>query len=242
MSKLNIVISGYGKMGREVEKVARRKNHNIVAKLDNEEDWKQFIRSHTKADVVIDFSVPRAAVELFLRCFELNIPLVTGTTGWYDRKDEILQVCKKMNATFFYAPNFSIGTNLFFYTNKKLAEVMNRVDGYDVSITETHHIHKLDAPSGTAIQVANEIIGEMDRLNGWLLEKKQDDKIPVKSIRQGEVTGIHEVVWKSDADEIVLKHEAKNRTGFAQGAVLAAEFIQEKKGIFTMKELLDLNY
>lgn len=242
MSRLNIVISGYGKMGREVEKVVRMKNHTIVAKLDNEEDWKQFVHSHTKADVVIDFSMPSVAVDVFLRCFKLNIPLVTGTTGWYNKKDKVFEMCKKMDAAFFYAPNFSIGTNLFFYTNKKLAEVMNRVEGYDVSITETHHIHKLDAPSGTAIQVANDVVEQMDRLTGWLLEKKQEDKIPIKSIRRGEVTGIHEVAWKSDADEIVLKHEAKNRTGFAQGAVLAAAFIQGKKGIFTMKDLLDLNY
>jgi len=242
MKRLNIVISGYGKMGKEIEKVAIAKNHTIVDRLDNEDDWEQFIHNNKKADVVIDFSMPSVVMDVFKRCFDLNIPLVTGTTGWYNDKKIVFEMCKEKDATFFYAPNFSIGTNLFFYINSKLAEVMNRVEGYDVSITETHHIHKLDAPSGTAIKLANDVVDRMDTLTGWLLENKQDDKISIESIRKGEVTGIHKIRWNSKSDEITLKHEAKNRTGFALGAVQAATFIRGKKGIFTMNDLLNLNY
>ena len=242
MEPLNIVISGYGRMGKEVEKAALSAGHTIIAKIDNEQDWKDFIQSNQKANVVIDFSMPTVALDVFSKCFNMNIPLVTGTTGWYDYKEEVFSLCNNKEAAFFYAPNFSIGVNLFFYTNRKLAAIMNRVKGYRVSISETHHIHKIDKPSGTAIQTANDIINHNDNLTGWQLsENPPTDKIPVKSIREGEVTGTHRVVWKSEADEIELKHKAFNRTGFAQGAVMAAEFIQGKKGIFTMNDLLNLN-
>jgi len=240
-NRLNIVISGYGKMGREIEKAATAKGHAIVAKLDNFNDWERFSASGNQADVVIDFSMPSVAIEVFKRCFNMNIPLVTGTTGWYHKKDEVFEMTNKMKAAFFYAPNFSIGVNIFFYANKKLAAIMNHIEGYHVSIKETHHIHKLDAPSGTAIQAANDIVDEMNNLTGWLSEEKQEFKIPIKSVRKGEVTGTHDILWKSDADEILLRHTAKNRSGFAQGAVMAAEYIQKKSGIFTMNDMLNLN-
>ncbi len=241
MNRLKIVISGYGKMGREVEKTALQKEHQIVAVIDNEDDWNKFLNANIPADVVIDFSMPSVALDVFSKCFNRGIPLVTGTTGWYNKKEEVFNLCKEKNAAFFYAPNFSIGVNIFFYTNKKLAQVMNRINGYKVSITETHHIHKLDAPSGTAIQAANDIVEQMDNLTGWFAEENRKQKIPVKSIRKGEVTGTHEVLWRSASDEILLKHKAVNRSGFAAGAVAAAEFIQNKKGIFTMNDLLNLN-
>jgi len=240
MKPLNIVISGYGKMGREIEKAALAKGHTIAAKIDNNNQWNMFSASSVQADVVIDFSIPTVALEVFERCFNLNLPLVTGTTGWYEKKDAVFEMCKQKEASFFYAPNFSIGVNIFFYANKKIAEVMNRIGGYHVSIKETHHIHKLDAPSGTAIQAANDIVDKMNTLTGWLSEEKQEFKIPIQSIRKGEATGTHEILWKSEADDIILKHTAKNRTGFAQGAILAAEFIQGKKGIFTMNDMLNL--
>ncbi len=240
MSSLRIVISGYGKMGKEVEKEAVRNGHEIVAVIDNESDWNRFIKSATQADVVIDFSMPSVALDVFSKCFELGIPLVTGTTGWYDHKEEVFALCKEKNAAFFYAPNFSIGVNVFFYVNKKLAQVMNSIEGYQVSMTETHHIHKLDAPSGTAIQAANDIVEQMDNLTGWLSEGNRKHKIPIKSIRKGEVTGTHEVLWKSESDEILLKHKAVNRSGFVKGALAAAEFIQGKRGVFTMNDLLNL--
>ena len=242
MEALKIAISGYGRMGKEVEKAALSAGHTIIAKIDKEQDWKDFTQSIQKANVVIDFSMPSVALNVFSKCFKLGIPLVTGTTGWYNHKEEVFSVCNKKEAAFFYAPNFSIGVNLFFYTNRKLASIMNRVKGYRVSISETHHIHKLDKPSGTAIQTANDIINENNNLTGWQLSDNPPiDKIPIESLREGEVTGNHQVVWKSEADEIELKHKAFNRKGFAQGAVLAAEFIQGKKGIFTMNDLLNLN-
>ena len=241
MSELNIVISGYGKMGKEIEKMALKKGHSIAAKLDNTDDWNSFIASKPNADVVIDFSMPTVALDVFSRCFKLGIPLVSGTTGWYGQKEEVFKLCRQKKSTFFFAPNFSIGVNVFFYVNKKLASIMNHIGGYDVSMTETHHVHKLDAPSGTAIQAAKDIATQVDSLTGWVSDSHQKNKIPINSIRRGEVTGAHEVLWKSEVDEILLKHEAKNRRGFALGAVLAAEFIQGKSGIFTMNDMLNLS-
>ena len=240
MTNLKIALSGYGKMGKEVEHTALSRNHVIVAKLDNEQEWEDFKNSKTKADVVIDFSMPSVATGVFLNCFNLGIPLVTGTTGWYDQKEKVLKMANEKQATFFYAPNFSIGVNLFFYVNRKLAGLMNTIPGYNISITETHHIHKLDAPSGTAIKAANDIVDKMEKLSGWALEQDKPGMLPIRSIREGEVTGTHEILWQSDADEILLKHAAKNRSGFALGAVMAAEYIQEKKGIFTMEDMLNL--
>lgn len=240
MEHLKIALSGYGKMGKEVEKVAITRKHQVVVRLDNEQDWQEFKNNQPQVDVIIDFSVPFVAFNVFSTCFELGIPCVTGTTGWYDKKEEVLKMVAEKKASFFYTPNFSLGVNIFFYVNRKLAGVMNRLGGYDISITETHHIHKLDAPSGTAIQAANDIVGEMEALTGWELEKHLPHKISVHSIRKGDVPGTHEILWQSDADEILLKHVAKNRSGFALGAVMAAEYIQGKKGIFTMADLLNL--
>jgi len=240
MTNLKIVLSGYGKMGKEVERTALSRNHVIVAKLDNEKEWEKYKKSKTKADVVIDFSMPSVALDVFSNCFNLSIPLVTGTTGWYGQKEKVFKMVNEKQAAFFYAPNFSIGVNLFFLVNRKLAGLMNTIPGYDISITETHHIHKLDAPSGTAIKAANDIVDKMENLSGWTLDQGKPGMLPIHSIREGEVTGTHEVLWQSDADEILLKHAAKNRSGFALGAVMAAEYIQKKKGIFTMEDMLNL--
>jgi len=238
---MNIALSGYGKMGREVEKAAGLRNHTIVIKLDQPSDWKLLPTLNNKIDVVIDFSMPEVAVENIFQCFQLGLPVVTGTTGWYNHLDEVEKQCTMHNGTLFYAPNFSIGVNLFFTANKQLSRLMSDVEGYNVHIEETHHIHKLDAPSGTAIKVAEGILENNLQLKKWVNNKAEtDDELPVISYRKGEEPGTHQVIYESGADRITLKHEAKNRSGFAMGALMAAEFVIGKKGVFTMTDLLGI--
>ena len=237
---MKIVISGYGKMGKEVEKIALSRKHTIITKIDTLDDWEKYSGQITSADVVIDFSMPGVVVDNIFRCFDIGVPIVTGTTGWYDRLEEVNKVCEKTNGAIFYAPNFSIGVNLFFKVNEFLARLMAGVEGYRARIEETHHIHKLDAPSGTAIKTAEIIMTGNKKINKWVdHDSDKPDELPVISFREGEVPGIHVVIWDSDADRITLKHEAKNRSGFALGAVLAAEFVVGKKGVFTMEDLLE---
>ncbi len=238
---MKIVISGYGKMGKEVEKIALSRKHAISAKLDTDKDWEKYSGLITSADVVIDFSMPGVVVDNIFRCFDLGLPVVTGTTGWYDRLAEVRKVCEEKNGVLFYAPNFSIGVNLFFKVNAYLAKLMSGVEGYKVRVEETHHIHKLDAPSGTAIKLAESIIANNEHIRKWIgHETGEPEELPVISFREGEVPGTHVVTWYSDADRITLKHDAKNRSGFALGAVLAAEFLIGKKGVFTMEDLLGI--
>ena len=236
---MEIIISGYGRMGKEVEKICIARNHKIIARIDNESDWQQLSEINRLSDVVIDFSMPDVAVNNYLRCFELGLPIVTGTTGWYDQLEFINEQCANQNGTFFYAPNFSIGVNILFKTNSYLAKLMSGMNDYKVKINETHHIHKLDAPSGTAISTAEGIIKEHKTLSEWALGNDNSNNIlPIYSTREGEITGIHEVIYESGIDKIILKHEAKNRDGFALGAVLAAEYICGKKGVFNMDDLI----
>lgn len=238
---MNIVISGYGRMGKEVEKVALRRNQHILATIDTIEDWEKVDSLVKEIDAVIDFSLPETAFENIMRCFKLGVPIVTGTTGWYDHLNELKEQCKKLNGTLFYAPNFSIGVNVFFKVNQQLAKMMNGIEGYKISIKETHHIHKLDAPSGTAIKAAEDIIVEQNNLKSWENKSVPDIEIlPVLSKREGEVPGTHEVNYESDVDILLLKHEAKSRAGFALGAVMAVEFVANKKGVFTMDDLINL--
>lgn len=238
---MKIIISGYGRMGKEVEKIALQRKHQIVAKIDTEKEWKQLQSSENDADVVIDFSLPKSAVDNISRCFTMGIPIVTGTTGWYNRMGEIKERCIAKNATLFYSPNFSVGVNLFFSVNKMLAKIMSNFDTYDVSMEETHHIHKLDSPSGTAIKAAEGIIENYKSLTDWVTHAAtKEDVLPILSHREGEVPGTHKVTYESEADKIILTHKAKNRSGFALGAVLAAEFIYSKQGVFTMDDLLKL--
>lgn len=226
-------------MGKEVEKICLKRNHDIIAIVDTGNDWKNLSTINYSNAVVIDFSIPEQAITNYQRCFELGLPIVTGTTGWYDSFDAITQQCIKHNGTFFYAPNFSIGVNIFLKANEQLARLMSGISNYDVHINETHHIHKLDAPSGTAIAVADGIINEYSGINNWSLNKKEkSNSLPIFSFREGEVTGKHEVVYESDVDSLTLTHSAKNRSGFALGAVLAAEFVLGKHGVFNMDELL----
>lgn len=236
---MKVVISGNGRMGKMVAEVCEQQHYQIVATLDTTDDWKQLVNISLENTVVIDFSMPSVAVDNLFRCFDLKVPVVTGTTGWYDRLNEVIKKCVEKEGTLFYAPNFSLGVNVFFHANKQLAKVMSKVDGYRCSLSETHHIHKLDAPSGTALKVAEDILDIHPMLSVWRnhpTDKKNE--LPVISVREGEVPGTHEVFYESDYDVLTLKHEAKTRRGFAVGAVLAAEFIIDQKGVFTMEDYL----
>ncbi len=238
---MNIIISGYGKMGREIKKAALSRNHTILAKFDKTDDWKELSTYSDKNPVVIDFSQPDTVKDIILLCFQYNVPVVTGTTGWKDSMPEVIAVCKEKNQALFTASNFSIGMNLFFAVNQHLASLMDRQKDYDVSLEETHHVHKLDKPSGTAIALAEQIIKNLNRKDSWALDSASDKNIlPVHSIREGEIFGDHGVAYSSCVDEIKISHSAKNRKGFAMGAVLAAEWLQGKKGHFEMKDLLGL--
>ncbi len=241
---MKIVILGYGKMGHEVEQIALQRGHEVVYRIDTEQDWYYNIDGIADCDVVIEFSTPATAIANIEKCFELDIPMVVGTTGWYEHLDEISNRCKNEGHTLFYAPNFSIGMNFVFKLNKEMAKFAQKYD-YQLDITETHHIHKLDKPSGTAIKLAEDIIDNNENYEYWMLDDEDaplnDDAkmLRVNAIREGEVFGIHEIKALSDCDEITLRHEAFSRKGFATGAVIAAEFIQNKKGIYTMEELIE---
>jgi 4-hydroxy-tetrahydrodipicolinate reductase len=230
-------------MGHEVEQIALQRGHEVVYRIDTEQDWYYNIDGIADCDVVIEFSTPATAIANIEKCFELDIPMVIGTTGWYEHLDEISSRCKNEGHTLFYAPNFSIGMNFVFKLNKEMARFAQKYD-YQLDITETHHIHKLDKPSGTAIKLAEDIIDNNENYEYWMLDDEDaplnDDAkmLRVNAIREGEVFGIHEIKALSDCDEITLRHEAFSRKGFATGAVIAAEFIQNKKGIYTMEDLL----
>lgn len=241
---MKIVILGYGKMGHEVEQVALSRGHEVAYCIDTDEDWHKNIDGIADCDVVIEFSTPDTAISNIEKCFELNIPVVVGTTGWYAYLDAIRRRCENEGHTLFYAPNFSIGMNFVFKLNKEMAKFAQKYD-YQLDITETHHIHKLDKPSGTAVKLAEDIIENNDNYENWILEDSEESQydnnkiLRVNAIREGEVFGIHEINALSGCDEITLRHEAFNRKGFATGAVVAAEFVQGKTGVFTMENLLN---
>ncbi|MDP3463965.1 MAG: dihydrodipicolinate reductase C-terminal domain-containing protein [Bacteroidales bacterium] len=238
MKSLNIALIGYGRMGHEVEQTAQKRGHNIMARIDSHEDWLEQAEKLSQADVAIGFSLPQLAVSNIYRCFDLGLKVVEGTTGWYNELEAVLNRCLQEGRSFFYAPNFSPGMNMMFRLNRQLAELVNKTD-YTISISETHHIHKLDAPSGTALKLVSQITNAVDRYEGWAFADKATGKqLPVTSHRLGEVTGIHEVIAKSADDSIRLIHEAHGRGGLALGAVLAAEFLHNKQGVFTMDDLL----
>ena len=246
---MRIALIGYGKMGHIIEQIAIQRSHTIVSAIDinNKEDF--YSDAFRSADVAIEFTTPVTAFDNYMKCFAADIPVVSGTTGWTERLDEVKKICKEEGKTFFYASNFSIGVNIFFAVNKYLAGLMNNFPAYDVNLTEVHHIHKLDAPSGTALTLANDIMGEIDRKKQWRLaiedekpfgyEDKND--LTIHALREGEVPGIHEIRYESDIDSITIRHDAKSRAGFALGAVLAAEYTAGKKGFLGMNDLLNLS-
>ncbi len=236
---MKIALIGYGKMGKEIEKIAISRGHEIVARIDPNYG-EDFNSPHLKtANVAIEFTMPESAFNNYLECFKRDIPVVSGTTGWLQQLDEVKSWCKNKGQTFFYASNFSVGVNLFFELNKHLARLMNDFNEYDVSMTEIHHTQKLDAPSGTAISLADDIIKNIVRKSKWELnDKSSDSAIEIKAVREGSVPGIHTIKYESNVDEIVIHHSAKSRQGFALGAVIAAEFTAKNTGFLTMQDLL----
>lgn len=239
---MNIAILGYGKMGREIEKISLERNHKIPLIIDIDNQSELTTENLSSIDVAIDFSIPESAWSNIMCCFDANTPIVSGTTGWLDKFDKLISICKEKGQTFFHASNFSLGVNIFFQLNKKLAGLMNSYSDYDISIEEIHHTQKLDAPSGTAIKLADDIISVLDRKNKWELNKASEiDSIEITAIRKENITGIHTITYDSPMDFIEIKHSAKSRKGFALGAILAAEFIKDKKGYFTMNDLLQVS-
>jgi len=238
---MNIALIGYGKMGKAIEKLALSKGHKITLKI-TDTNIDEFTVGHLKkSDVAIEFTSPNVAFKNINLCFDAGIPVVSGTTGWLDKYDELKERCKTEKHSFFYASNFSLGVNIFFKLNQQLARIMNMFEDFDVSINETHHIHKLDAPSGTAITIAQGIISEIERKQYWKAEKAENNtQISIKSLREGENPGEHTVIYDTKVEKIKITHESKNRDGLAQGALLAAEFIIGKTGIFGMDDLLNI--
>lgn len=233
---MKIALLGYGKMGKAIEEIAKNRGHEIVLKL--EEDISNYQLEKMDIDVAIDFSVPEAAFKNITTCFKQNIPVVCGTTGWLDDYEKATKICKEEQSAFIYASNFSVGVNLFFELNKKLAQMMNGMDDYEVEIEEIHHTEKQDAPSGTAISLAQEIITENDRKERWQLDHATENEIPIMAKRIDDVNGTHTVSYKSNIDSIEIMHTAHSRQGFALGAMLAAEWLKDKEGVFTMKDVL----
>ena len=228
-------------MGKEIEQIALQRGHEIALKIDVN-NINSIVKDDLKnCDVAIEFSTPASAISNMIRCFEANIPVVVGTTGWYDRLEKVKKICDENNGCLFYASNFSIGVNVFFKLNDVLAKMMNKYNDYNVSIEETHHVHKLDSPSGTAITLANQITTNLKRKIKWVNSKtKKSEELEIISKRENEVTGTHIVKYISGIDDIEIMHKAHNRKGFAMGAVLAAEFAMGKKGIFGMNDLMTL--
>ena len=238
---MKIGIIGYGKMGREIEKTAQERNHKVELIIDIS-NKNEFISANLKkVDVAFEFTQPDSAYSNIMKCFESDTPVVCGTTGWLSKFEKARKYCIKNHKTFFYASNFSVGINILFTLNRQLAKIMNQFTDYDVEIEEIHHIQKLDAPSGTAIVIANDIISNMDRKIRWKKElKKHEGDIPIRSIRKDMVPGIHTLTYNSPVDKLKIIHEAKSRKGFALGALLAAEFINGKTGFYGMNDLLRL--
>ena len=237
---MKIALLGFGKMGQEIEKLAEKRGHEIVVIYDSLEDWENEGSRLAEVDVAIDFSTPISIVENIYHCFDASVPIVIGTTGWLDDVEKVHQDCLERNQSLFFAPNFSIGVNLFFDLNRYLANLMSKWEDYAISIEETHHIHKQDAPSGTAIVLANDIIRNTERKEKWVKETVTNpEELGIKSYRTNNVPGTHIVRYESEEDCIEIIHTAKSRRGFAMGAILAAEWIIGKKGFFDMKNLLD---
>lgn len=238
---MNLALIGYGKMGKEIEKIAVSRGHkiNLVIDINNPQDLNP--ENLKNCDAAIEFTIPGTAVHNYNVCFEAGVPVVSGTTGWLEKMDEVIKKCNEKSGTFFYASNFSIGVNVFFELNRKLATLMASYDNYNVEMTEVHHIHKLDAPSGTAITLAEDILKIIPGKTGWVNDKTPaENELNIKSERIGEVPGIHTIRYESEVDFIEITHSSKNRKGLAFGAVLAAEYCLGRKGVLTMKDLLNI--
>ena len=232
---MKIALLGYGRMGKEIEKIALQRGHEIVIKSTGENTY-----DINETDVAIDFSVPASAYSNISNCINNNIPVVSGTTGWLDKYNEIVDLCNEKGGAFIYASNFSLGVNVFFELNKQLAKMMSTLEQYNIAIEEIHHTQKLDAPSGTAITLAEGIIENTNKKAWELDEKTSEENIPITAIRTPDVPGTHTVTYSSEVDRIDIKHTAHNRQGFALGAVIAAEWLHNKTGVYTMRDVLNL--
>ena len=246
---MKIAILGYGKMGRIIEQFATERGHEIVLKIniDNTEDLT--LANLGKADVAIDFSTPDSALSNIELCFDAGVPVVVGTTGWYGHLQTVKNTCEQGNNTLLYASNFSVGVNVFFFVNKVLAKIMNRYPQYEVQVEEIHHTQKLDSPSGTAMTISEGILTELDRKNEWVNELigsgeefiVKPDQLLIESHRIEDVPGTHTVIYSSEVDDIEFKHKAHNRAGFALGAVLAAEWLEDKTGFYNITDMFDFS-
>ena len=233
---MKIALLGYGKMGKVIERIALERGHEIVLKKSSTSSYEGL----ENADVAIDFSIPDSAVCNIKQCFDTNVPVVCGTTGWLELYNEMVSLCESKNGSFIYGSNFSLGVNIFFELNKYLAKMMSNLKQYEVSMEEIHHTQKLDAPSGTAISLAKDIIDNSD-YTSWTLNNPTENAILIDAKRIENVPGTHSIFYDSSVDQIEIKHTAHNREGFALGAVIAAEWLVNKKGVFTMKDVLSLN-
>ncbi len=233
---MKIALLGYGKMGKAIEKIAIEKGHEIILKVDKEATDFDI----TNADVAIDFSIPNAAFNNIKKCLRNNVPIISGTTGWLDNYDQAVTICKENNGAFIYASNFSLGVNIFFQLNEYLATMMRNLSQYTIEMEEIHHTQKLDAPSGTAISLAEGIIKNTEK-KGWQLDKAETNQIPITAKRIENVPGTHTIAYTSEVDTIEITHTAHSRQGFALGAVVAAEWIVGKTGVFSMKDVLNLD-
>ncbi|CAL2093662.1 4-hydroxy-tetrahydrodipicolinate reductase [Tenacibaculum sp. 190524A05c] len=232
---MKLALLGYGRMGKEIEKIALERGHEIVITSNGEKAY-----DITKADVAIDFSVPTSAYNNISTCIENNVPVVSGTTGWLDKYNDAVELCKEKKGGFIYASNFSLGVNIFFALNEKLAAMMNPQKQYNLDIEEIHHTKKLDAPSGTAITLAEGIINNSDKQKWELDGESTNELIPITAVRTPDVPGTHTINYNSEVDSIEIKHTAHNRKGFALGAVVAAEWLIGKEGVYSMRDVLNI--
>jgi len=249
---MNIALLGYGKMGKIIEKIATDRKHNIVLKIDHENQHELTAENLKKADAIIEFTTPASVWSNIQHCFDAGVPIVVGTTGWYEHLPQVKQKCIENGSTLLYASNFSVGLNIFFHINKKLAKLMNNYPYYDVQVEEIHHTQKLDSPSGTAITSAEGIIDNLDRKKDWVNvltaegneaddSNLKNEQVLIESFRIDSVPGTHTVIYDSEVDTIEFKHTAHNRNGFALGAVLAAEWVHNKKGFFSVEEMFNFD-
>lgn len=234
---MKVAIIGYGQMGKAIEHILLNRGHEVIARFGSSGIDKDILAT---ADVAIEFSKPETAFQNLLSCFDLKVPVVSGTTGWLDRYDEAVEICNEKKGALLYASNFSLGVNIFFEINKYLARIMDAHEQYDISMKEIHHTRKLDAPSGTAISLAQDVINQVKRKKEWALDvSKQASSLHIEAVRDGNVPGTHVLTYDSEIDTIEITHTAKGRTGFALGAVLAAEFLTNKQGVYHMKDVLN---
>jgi len=248
---MKIALLGYGKMGKIIEKIATDRGHEIILKIDEDTLSDMTVENLKKADVAIDFTRPDSVLGNIQKCFEAQTPIVVGTTGWYGQLQQVKNDCEKYDSALLYASNFSVGVNVFFYVNQVLARLMNKYPYYEVQVEEIHHQQKLDSPSGTAMTIAEGIIENLDNKSEWVnvleqnegegINQVKNNQVLIESLRIDSVPGTHTVIYDSDVDSIEFKHTAHNRSGFGLGAVLAAEWINGKKGFYTAKDMFNFD-